>query len=210
MIHAGRNEVDGVPVEVTRKRCRRINLRVGSDGVVRLTVPKWWATLREGEDFLLAKWSWVLKVRGRVSAQPARGPLSVTETERAGLCSLLMSLHEKWSVALGEFNVKVDVRAVRTFWGSCRWGSRCITYNLELAHAPRELVEYVVVHEFTHFAAHDHGPKFYALMDERLPGWKDLRKRLNRRDWGRPVPPPPPPPPRVQTYVQDALPGFGD
>ena len=30
--------------------------------------------------------------------------------------------------------------------------------------------EYVVVHEYTHFDAHNHGPRFYALMDERLPG----------------------------------------
>jgi len=27
-------------------------------------------------------------------------------------------------------------------------------------------------------------------MDERLPGWKELRKRLNRWEWGSAAPPP--------------------
>ena len=42
----------------------------------------------------------------------------------------------------------------------------------------------MVAHEYTHFAVHNHGPKFRALMDERLPGWQTLRRRLNRREWG--------------------------
>ena len=42
----------------------------------------------------------------------------------------------------------------------------------------------MVAHEYTHFAVRNHGPKFRALMDERLPGWQTLRRRLNRREWG--------------------------
>lgn len=56
MLHSGHNEIDGVPVEVVRKRIRRINLRVAADGTVCLSVPKWWATLRQGELFLREKW----------------------------------------------------------------------------------------------------------------------------------------------------------
>ena len=62
MIKSGENLIDGVAVEVVRKRIRRINLRVGDDGRVHLSVPVRWATLREGEEFLRAKWDWVLKV----------------------------------------------------------------------------------------------------------------------------------------------------
>ena len=73
---------------------------------------------------------------------------------------------------------------MRSLWGCCHWRDRYITYNAELARAPRDLVEYVVAHEYTHFAVHNHGPKFHALMDERLPGWQTLRRQLNRREWG--------------------------
>ena len=54
MIHSGENVVCGVPVDVERKRIRRINICVKPDGRVHLSVPKWWATLRDGEEFLLS------------------------------------------------------------------------------------------------------------------------------------------------------------
>ena len=130
MLHSGHNEIEGVPVEVVRKRIRRINIRVAADGTVCLSVPKWWAA------------------------------------------------------RVGEEGVSWKVRKVRSLWGCCHWRDRYITYNAELARAPRNLVEYVVAHEYTHFAVHNHGPRFYALMDERLPGWQTLRRRLNRREWG--------------------------
>ena len=50
-----------------------------------------------------------------------------------------------------------------------------------LALKPRELVEYVVVHELTHLKVHNHGAAFKALMDARLPNWRSLRRRLNAR-----------------------------
>lgn len=184
-LHSGQNEIDGIPVEVTRKRIRRINLHVAADGTVCLSVPKWWATLSEGEAFLREKWAWVLKVRGEVLARSTVSRMPVTTDELEALRTLLAELNETWSLRLREFNVAWEIRQVSSFWGSCRWGSRRITYNAELARVQRELVEYVVVHEYTHFAVHNHGPRFYALMDERLPGWQALRRRLNRREWER-------------------------
>lgn len=186
MIHVGTNEVNGVPVEVVRKRCRRINLRVDSKGSVHLTVPKWWATLREGEAFLLSKWDWVLKTQAKVRARPVASCVPVTDGEIEGLRILLAELNNLWSVRLGEPNVTWKIRRVKSVWGCCHWRRRYITYNAELAHAPCELVEYVVVHEFSHFAVHGHGPPFYALMDQRLPNWRLLRQRLNKREWNEP------------------------
>ena len=178
------NDIGGVPVEVIRKRIRRINLRVNAAGGVVLAIPKGWGTLLQGETFLREKWPWVMKVRGEILSRPAVVRAPVTEAELAALDALLAELNAKWSARAGEEGVSWKVRKVKSLWGCCHWRDRYITYNAELAHAPRELVEYVVVHEYAHFAVHDHGPRFRALMDERLPGWKTLRKRLNRRDWG--------------------------
>ena len=184
MIHSGMNDIGGVPVEVIRKRIRRINLRVNAAGGVVLAIPKGWGTLLQGETFLREKWPWVMKVRGEILSHPAIVRAQVTEDELAALNALLGELNAKWSARAGEEGVSWKVRKVKSLWGCCHWRDRYITYNAELAHAPRELVEYVVVHEYAHFAVHDHGPRFRALMDERLPEWKALRQRLNRRDWG--------------------------
>ena len=96
MLHSGDNVVMGVPVAVERKRTRRINIRIGRDGVVRLSVPKWWATLKEGEDFLLSKWGWVVKAREKAMSRPAaRAPC--TEAEVAALRVLLCELNAHWA-----------------------------------------------------------------------------------------------------------------
>ena len=184
MLHSGHNEIEGVPVEVVRKRIRRINIRVAADGTVCLSVPKWWATLRQGEEFLRSKWKWVQKTRGEVLARPAATRAPVTEAELEALRTLLGELNAMWAARVGEDGVSWKIRRVKSLWGCCHWRDRYITYNAELARAPRDLVEYVVAHEYTHFAVHNHGPKFRALMDERLPGWQTLRRRLNRREWG--------------------------
>lgn len=204
VLRSGANEIDGIAVEVTRKRCRRISLRVTPDGAVHLTVPKWWATLAEGEAFLRSKWKWVRKARAEVLSRPPVSKRPVTDGERAALRVLLDELTGKWAARVGETGVSWKLRRMKTLWGCCHWRDRYIVFNEELAHAPRELVEYIVVHEYTHFAVHGHGPRFYALMDERLPGWKERRKRLNKRDWIEPEPAPP----RVLKLVQEELPGL--
>ncbi|MCQ2389693.1 MAG: M48 family metallopeptidase [Kiritimatiellae bacterium] len=183
VLRSGHNEIDGVPVEVVRKRIRRINLRVAADGAVTLSVPKWWATLRQGEAFLREKWRWVLKTRAAALARPASVRAPVTEAELDALRALLGELNDAWAASAGVEGVSWKIRKMKSLWGSCHWRDRRIVYNADLARAPRELVEYVVVHEYAHFAVHGHGPRFCAIMDERLPGWRDLRKRLNRREW---------------------------
>ena len=204
MIHSGENLVRGVPVTVTRRRARRINIRVSADGRVGLTVPYHWATLAEAEAFLLSKWDWVEKTRRAAQANPAPAKTPVAAAERARLEALLGELHAAWCRRLGEAGVAWKLRAMKSIWGSCHWRKRLVTYNTELARQPRELVEYVVAHELTHLQAHDHGPRFQALMDARLPDWRTRRSQLNRRrrsapDSGAAVPPRSAPPVLVQS-----------
>lgn len=183
VIHSGANQIDGVPVEVIRKRIRCINIRVKADGGVVLSIPKWWATLRQGEAFLREKWKWIAKTRAEVLARPAAMRTPVTDEEIESIRPVLGELTDLWSVRLHETGVTWKIRRVKSIWGTCHIRKRQITYNAELARVPRELVEYVVVHELTHLQAANHGPRFYALMDERLPGWKLLRRKLNRREF---------------------------
>ena len=189
MIHTGENSVRGLPVDVERKRVRRVSIRIKPNGSVALTVPKWGATLAEAEAFLLSKWKWVLKVRGETLARPAPDTRPIEETEMSALRSLLKDLSDSWTAKLGEAGVKWNVRKMKSLWGCCHIQRRSITYNAELARVPRELVEYVVVHELTHLKAASHGQKFYALMDNRLPAWQALRRSLNKRQFAPPAPP---------------------
>lgn len=112
-------------------------------------------------------------------SSPASAVRAITAIEAAQLQSLLSELHETWADRLGEPATTWKTRRMKTRWGVCDYARRRITYSLMLAGTPRELVEYVVVHELTHLKTHGHGPEFQALMDARLPEWRTLRKRLN-------------------------------
>lgn len=180
---SGRNFIDGIEIDVVRKRIRRINVRVANDGIVHLSVPVWWATLAEGEAFLRANWKWVVATRAKVLARTAATRVPVTDEERQALIARLQELTASWALRLGEPGVTWKLRAMKTIWGSCHFRKRLVTYNTELARAPRELVEYVVVHELTHLKVPNHGPAFKALMDERLPDWHTRRTRLNKRQF---------------------------
>ena len=193
MIHNGENVVRGVPVFVRRKRIRRINVRIGSDGVVSVSLPLYWTTLRDVEEFLLSKWDWILKARKEVLQRPKVDRTPVSDEEKGALMPLLEELTCEWCARLGEPGVTWRTRSLKSIWGSCHWQKRVITYNTELARKPRDLVEYVVVHELTHLQAHDHGSRFQSLMDSRLPNWRDLRHALNH-----PLPPDPFPTSLVQ------------
>lgn len=181
MFRTGRNFIDGIEVDVVRKRVRRINIRIAPDGVIHLSIPSWGSSIAEGEAFLRANWKWAVAARAKTLARraPVRAPL--TPEELNSFTSTISELHDAWCARLGETGVTWKLRTMKTLWGSCHFRKRHITYNRELARAPRELVEYVVVHELTHLRVPNHGPAFYALMDARLPGWRLLRRQLSRR-----------------------------
>ena len=174
----GENVIDGIAVAVVRRRAKNLIVRVRHDGSVSLTVPLRRASLAQGAAFLRSRWEWVLSARERVLANPASPAREFTSMEIARLQTLLEELHSRWATMLGEFGVAWKLRRMKTRWGVCNYVKRRVTYAVMLAGAPRDCVEYVVVHELTHLKAHGHGTKFKSLMDERLPDWRERRRKL--------------------------------
>ena len=72
----------------------------------------------------------------------------------------------------------VRLQVMKVQWGSCSPAGR-ITLNPHLVKAPRECIDYVVLHELCHLQHHDHGPKFYKALDGRMPEWRAIKARLD-------------------------------
>jgi len=70
------------------------------------------------------------------------------------------------------------VQAMQTQWGSCSPNGR-ITLNPYLVRAPRECIDYVILHELCHIAEHNHSERFYRLMSQVMPQWEVTKKRLD-------------------------------
>lgn len=67
---------------------------------------------------------------------------------------------------------------MQTQWGSCSPNGR-ITLNPNLVKAPRDCIDYVILHELCHIAEHNHSDRFYRLMNQVMPGWEPTKERLD-------------------------------
>lgn len=62
-------------------------------------------------------------------------------------------------------------------WGSCS-SIKNINLNLNLMRVPKDLQDYVMLHELCHLRHLNHGPEFHALLETLCPNHKSLRKQL--------------------------------
>ncbi|MFQ5473467.1 MAG: M48 family metallopeptidase [Dehalococcoidia bacterium] len=96
-----------------------------------------------------------------------------------GRC-LSVCLRSAKSLKLG--TPAIEVRQMRTRWGSCGATGRIIL-NVELVRAPVQCVEYVLMHELCHLRVHDHSPQFFRLLSRAMPDWKSRKNRLDSSVW---------------------------
>lgn len=78
---------------------------------------------------------------------------------------------------------KVKIRDMKSRWGSCQPTKGVITLNTKLIEAPRNCIEYVVLHEFCHFIHPNHSKKFYAFVGMLMPDWKERKRILEEREF---------------------------
>jgi predicted metal-dependent hydrolase len=68
---------------------------------------------------------------------------------------------------------------MKTKWGSCNHAAGHIRLNTELVKKPRDLLEYVVVHEMVHLIEPTHNDRFINILDKHYPTWQEARAELN-------------------------------
>lgn len=66
----------------------------------------------------------------------------------------------------------------RKQWGSCT-PSGAIKLNPALIRAPRECIDYVILHELCHLREHNHSKRYYALLSRHCPRWKATKSKLD-------------------------------
>ncbi len=103
----------------------------------------------------------------------------MNEFYRKQLKIILPFYIKKWENIIGVRADSINIKNMRTRWGTCNVRDKKIWMNLQLAKKPFTCLEYVVVHELVHLLERNHGAGFKKHMDEFLPNWKATRNELN-------------------------------
>jgi hypothetical protein len=79
----------------------------------------------------------------------------------------------------GTHFTRLSIRAQRTRWASCS-STGAMSFNWRLLLAPEPVLDYVVWHEVCHLEVMDHSPRFWGLLADRCPGYKEQSRWLRR------------------------------
>jgi predicted metal-dependent hydrolase len=72
---------------------------------------------------------------------------------------------------------RLTIRGQRTRWASCsRTGA--MSFNWRLLLAPEAVLDYVIWHEVCHLEVMDHSPRFWGLLADRSPGYREQLRWL--------------------------------
>lgn len=197
---------DAIPVCVTRKRVRNLNLRVRADGSVTLSIPLH-ATAGRAQAFLDGRSAWIranvekrrvqtqerelakgrLKqsypLWGRLVDAPAGNGLSDEQIEDIYRSELEQKLPEviMWMESqIGAHANKWRLRSMKSRWGSCTPKTGWIRINTRLAAYPPECLAYVVAHELAHLLEPSHNARFHAIVARAIKDEKSVTARLRK------------------------------
>lgn len=74
----------------------------------------------------------------------------------------------------------LKIRKMKTRWGVCNYKKNIVTLNLELINYDISCLNYVIIHELSHFIYQDHSKHFWAIVNKYCPNYKEVRNILKK------------------------------
>ena len=163
-------------------RAKHMRITVRRDQTVTVTIPHG-LNVQQAELFVAKKEKWIKNALIKLSTQP-RTDVAIPRPNRKDYlyhkASALLLVEER----LQQFNMfyglkwnTITIKNMKSRWGSCsKQGNLNFSYRITLL--PRELADYLVVHELCHLGEFNHSPDFWKLVEKTIPNYKLCRKQL--------------------------------
>lgn len=167
-------------IQIVHSNRKTISLEVKRDGQIILRCPYGLsdAAVRR---FLAEKQAWLEKTLKKVNAYTALEKTIIPEDE---IQRLTREAKEQipprvayWAGRIGVTYGTICIRHQKTRWGSCSQKGN-LNFNCLLMQMPKEILDYVIVHELCHRKEMNHSPKFWAEVEKIMPDYRWRRKWL--------------------------------
>jgi predicted metal-dependent hydrolase len=169
---------------LVRSRRKTLAIHVKPDGAVEVRAPLRLAK-SEVERFVKSKSQWIEQKQAQIAERQSVVPRELPspqyldgEFERTA-----RELVKTWGQRLGVTATFVGFRVMTSRWGSCTAKTRRIRFNSALIYCSQECLEYVIVHELAHLRESNHSPRFWAIVADALPDYKERQKNLRVFRW---------------------------
>jgi predicted metal-dependent hydrolase len=160
-------------------RARRLTLRIVPGPKVVVTIPRF-VSIKIAEKFVRDQEKWIVE-QLKTFASSTLTRHTTVEIHRAKIIARKIVLQKllHFNTQYNFYYASVSIRNQRTRWGSCSRHKQ-LSFNYRIAFLPEELVDYIVVHELCHLQEMNHSPRFWMLVSQTLPDFRERRYALKK------------------------------
>jgi predicted metal-dependent hydrolase len=163
------------------RRAKRLNVSVTLFKGVRVAVPRR-TSFKSAKEFVSSKISWIKKHLDKMKQlehdHQNLSRLAARIDKAEARQRIVERLHELGKLHGFAYN-KVLVRSLKSRWGSCSHRNN-ISLNMKLIVLPKEILDYVILHELVHTRVRNHSNGFWRELDRLVGNAKELDLKLKR------------------------------
>ena len=169
----------GYVLLVRSKRARRLNISVKPFTGARVAVP-YELSFESAEKITLSKARWIkrhLDKAREIEKRQTTISHDLPEIDRTLARKKLTRRLNELSSLYGFTYNRVFIRNQKTRWGSCS-AKNNINLNMNLVRLPKDLIDYVILHELVHTREKNHSKVFWAELNKVVGDAGKLKSRL--------------------------------
>src|SRR6056297_393327 len=158
------------------KKAKNVRISIRSTGEVLVTIP-FFLSLRRGEKVLKTQKEWLYnqipegKDPKKIYSRERKEYLAHKEKARQFIWEKIYYFNQFYNFPLR----KIFVRNQTSRWGSCSSKGN-LNFNYKMINLPEKLSDYIIVHELCHLRELNHSSRFWELVSQTIPDYKERRK----------------------------------
>lgn len=162
-----------------RSNRKTIAIQINEKGDIIVRTPAR-VTRKRVEEMLREKQDWIEKHQKKAKETAGERQELTEQQRRDGLARARKMIPERtayYAAVMGVTYGRITLREQKTRWGSCSSKGN-LNFNWKLGLMPDQILDYVVVHELAHRIEMNHSERFWKIVEQVLPDYRERRRWL--------------------------------